>query len=146
MLSSVIAWLCERGSGVASPYHGHGFGSSGRVAGKGQPAVDPNGCFTRRAADGMRSATHVGWNHPQTAHLNLDAGITWLYRVACLNPATSHVLREWDLPRATDLELRADLLSIFRAKNATTDANPLSRRSRRWRDASARRFRCEVSP
>ena len=51
-------------------------------------------------------ATHVGWNHPQTAHLTLDAGITWLYRVACLNPATSQVLREWDRRGVHDVELR----------------------------------------
>ena len=61
-------------------------------------------------------ATHVGWNHPQTAHLTLDAGITWLYRVACLNPATSQVLREWDRRGVHDVELRADLLTIFRGE------------------------------
>ena len=61
---------------------------------KGSPLLI-HGCFTRAVPMGCL-ATHVAWNHPRTAHLTLDAGITWLHRVAGLNPATSHVLREWD--------------------------------------------------
>jgi hypothetical protein len=59
-------------------------------------------------------ATHVAWNHPRTAHLTLDAGITWLHRVARLNPATSYVIREWDCRGSQDWEVRSDLLAIFR--------------------------------
>src|SRR4051794_35157304 len=61
-------------------------------------------------------ATHAAWSHPQTCHLVQDAGITWLARVACLNPATSLVIREWDRRGAQDFELRADLIAEFRAE------------------------------
>jgi hypothetical protein len=81
---------------------------------KGSPLL-VSGCFTKAVPMGCL-ATHVAWNHPKTAHLTLDAGITWLHRVAGLNPATSHVLREWDRRGARDLELRADLLHLFRAE------------------------------
>src|SRR3954465_15446456 len=57
---------------------------------KGSPLLI-HGCFTRAVPMGCL-ATQVAWNHPQTAHLTLDAGITWLHRVAGLNPATSQVL------------------------------------------------------
>src|ERR1700686_3084456 len=63
-------------------------------------------------------ATHVGWNHPQTAHLTLDAGICWLNHVAGLNPATSHVIREWDRVGENDYELRDEILSILKAYKA----------------------------
>jgi hypothetical protein len=59
-------------------------------------------------------ASHLAWHHPRTAHLTLDAGITWLHQVAHLNPATSQVLREWDRRGVRDLELRADLLAVLR--------------------------------
>jgi hypothetical protein len=72
-----------------------------------------HGCFTRAVPMGCL-ATHVAWNHPRTSHLTLDAGITWLHRVAGLNPATSQVLREWDRRGVRDLELRADLLKVLR--------------------------------
>ena len=42
-----------------------------------------HGSFTRVLPMGCL-ATHVGWNHPQTAHLTLDAGICWLNHVAGL--------------------------------------------------------------
>jgi hypothetical protein len=74
-----------------------------------------HGCFTRVVPMGCL-ATQVAWNHPRTAHLTLDAGITWLHHVAGLNPATSHVLREWDRRGVHDLELRADLLAVLRAE------------------------------
>jgi hypothetical protein len=60
-------------------------------------------------------ATHAGWHHPRTAHLTADAGVTWLFRVAGLNPATSHVIRAWDGRGPTDLEFRAELLTELRA-------------------------------
>ncbi|MHB1423783.1 MAG: hypothetical protein ACYC3I_11425 [Gemmataceae bacterium] len=72
-----------------------------------------HGCFTRAIPMGCL-ATHIAWNHPRTRHLTLDAGITWLHHVAALNPATSHVLREWDRRGVHDLEMRADLLALFR--------------------------------
>jgi hypothetical protein len=79
---------------------------------KGSPLLI-HGCFTKAVPMGCL-ATHVGWNHPRTAHLTLDAGINWLHRVAGLNPATSHVLREWDRRGVRDLALRADLVAVFR--------------------------------
>jgi hypothetical protein len=74
-----------------------------------------SGCFTRAIPMGCL-ASHVAWNHPATSHLTLDAGITWLHRVAGLNPATSEVLRSWDLQSIPDLELRADLLHELRTE------------------------------
>ena len=58
---------------------------------KGSPFL-VHGCFTRAVPMGCL-ASHLAWHHPETAHLTLDAGITWLHRVAGLNPATSEVLR-----------------------------------------------------
>lgn len=72
-----------------------------------------HGCFTRAIPMGCL-ATHVAWNHPETAHLNQDAGIMWLHHVAGLNPATSHVLREWDRCGVRDLSVRQELLEVFR--------------------------------
>jgi hypothetical protein len=72
-----------------------------------------HGCFTRAVPMGCL-ATHVAWNHPRTQHMNVDAGITWLHRVAGLNPATSLVIREWDIRGVHDLELRTDLLAELR--------------------------------
>jgi hypothetical protein len=71
-----------------------------------------HGCFTRAVPMGCL-ATHAAWHHPCTSHLTQDAGITWLHRVAGLNPATSVVLREWDRRGTRDLTLRADLLAVF---------------------------------
>ena len=94
---------------------------------KGSPLLI-HGCFTRAVPMGCL-ATHAAWNHPQTAHLTLDAGITWLHRVAGLNPATSHVIREWDGCGCHNWEVRADLLTHF--KDARSErrqvAQPASR-------------------
>ena len=54
---------------------------------KGSPLLI-SGCFTRAIPMGCL-ASQVAWNHPDTDHLNVDAGITWLHQVAGLNPATS---------------------------------------------------------
>src|SRR5262245_57969388 len=70
------------------------------------------GCFLKAVPMGCL-ATHAAWNHPKTAHLTQDAGINWLARVACLNPATSRVIREWDSRGVHDLDLRADLIAEF---------------------------------
>lgn len=88
-----------------------------------------HGCFTRAVPMGCL-ATHIAWHHPRTRHLTLDAGISWLHRVAGLNPATSHVLREWDRRGVHDLELRADLLIFFRKEQRL-------RRSRQSAEAAA---------
>jgi hypothetical protein len=72
-----------------------------------------HGSFTRVLPMGCL-ATHVGWNHPQTAHLTLDAGICWLNHVAGLNPATSHVVREWDRVGENDYELRDEILTLLK--------------------------------
>src|SRR5262249_3837980 len=74
---------------------------------KGSPLLI-HGCFTRAVPMGCL-ASHAAWHHPCTRHLTQDAGISWLHRVARLNPATSHVLREWDRRGANDWELRAEL-------------------------------------
>jgi hypothetical protein len=77
-----------------------------------------HGCFTKAAPMGCL-ASHAAWHHPRTAHLNQDAGISWLHRVAGLNPATSRVLREWDSRGADDLDLRTELLNLFRKESQT---------------------------
>lgn len=72
-----------------------------------------HGSFTRAVPMGCL-ATHAAWNHPRTAHLTLDAGICWLNHVAGLNPATSHVIREWDRCAGYDFEVRSQLLAVFK--------------------------------
>lgn len=72
-----------------------------------------HGSFTRALPMGCL-ATHIAWNHPQTAHLTLDAGICWLNRVAGLNPATSHVVRDWDRFGGGDYTFRTELLAILK--------------------------------
>src|SRR5712692_7309152 len=79
---------------------------------KGSPLLI-HGCFTRAVPIGCL-ATHAAWNHPRTTHLTVDAGITWLHRVAGLNPATSYVIREWDCRGSQNWEVRSELLAIFR--------------------------------
>jgi hypothetical protein len=71
------------------------------------------GCFTKAVPMGCL-ATHIAWNHPSTAHLTFDAGISWMNRVAGLNPATSHVIRDWDCSGPYNLETRGELLGLFR--------------------------------
>ncbi len=76
-----------------------------------------HGCFTKAVPMGCL-ATHAAWHHPRTAHLTQDAGICWLYQVAGLNPATSHVIREWDLRGAHDWAMRAALLEALKEGRA----------------------------
>lgn len=77
-----------------------------------------SGCFTKAIPMGCL-ASHIAWNHPETAEHTVDAGITWLHRVAGLNPATSRVLREWDLRGGgADLGLRQALLSEMRREQS----------------------------
>jgi hypothetical protein len=77
-----------------------------------------HGCFTRAVPMGCL-ATHIAWHHPATAHLTVDAGISWMNRVAHLNPATSHVIREWDGCLPQNWELRAELLALLTAERQT---------------------------
>ena len=83
---------------------------------KGSPLLI-HGSFTRAVPMGCL-ATHIAWNHPHTAHLTMDAGICWLHSVAGLNPATSHVVREWDRACNNHFEIRADLLEAFKEVRA----------------------------
>ena len=84
---------------------------------KGSPLLI-HGSFTRAVPMGCL-ATQVAWHHPVTAHLTLDAGICWLHHVAGLNPATSHVIREWDRCGVSDYELRETLLVEFKEHRKT---------------------------
>lgn len=86
---------------------------------KGSPLLI-HGCFSKAVPMGCL-ATHVAWNHPQTACYTVDAGINWLHRVAGLNPATSCVIREWDRRGAQDFEMRTDLIAVFRAERCRRD-------------------------
>jgi hypothetical protein len=86
---------------------------------KGSPLLI-HGCFTKAASMGCL-ATHIAWHHPQTAHLNVDAGVAWLTRIAGLNPATSYVIREWDCRGPRDWALRNDLLQVFLAERKNRD-------------------------
>jgi hypothetical protein len=79
------------------------------------------GCFEKALPMGCL-ATHAAWHHPQTAHLDYDAGIAWLACVAGLNPATSHVIREWDRVGPRDWALRHTLLTELRAEQAARRA------------------------
>jgi hypothetical protein len=91
---------------------------------KGSPLLI-HGCFTRALPMGCL-ATHAAWNHPRTAHLTLDAGVTWLNRIAGLNPATSHVIREWDGKGAQSWEVRSELLHHFKAEQQRRQTPPNS--------------------
>ena len=84
-----------------------------------------HGCFTRAIPMGCL-ASHVAWNHPETAHLTQDAGIMWLHHVAGLNPATSNVLREWDRCGVGDLSMREDLLAAFREEKERRQGSTVS--------------------
>lgn len=77
-----------------------------------------HGTFTRCVPLGC-IASHIAWHHPETRHLNVEAGITWLTRVARLNPATSKVLLAWDRRGAIDWDLRAALLDACEHEQRT---------------------------
>jgi len=87
-----------------------------------------HGCFTKAMPMGCL-ATHAAWHHPFTAHLTLDAGITWLYHVAGLNPATSHIIKEWDRRGSQDWELRSDLLGYFKQERDARQAKSRKKRT-----------------
>src|SRR5438874_3838129 len=77
-----------------------------------------HGCFTKALPMGCL-ATHAAWHHPRTAHLTVEAGINWLHLVAGLNPATSKVIREWDTAGREGVEVRFELLQLFKEARAT---------------------------
>ena len=81
---------------------------------KGSPLL-VHGCFTRAMPQGCL-ASHIAWHHPQTESLQHDAGIRWLTRVAKLNPATSEVVRAWDVSGINDWPFRSALLEACKAE------------------------------
>lgn len=85
-----------------------------------------HGAFTRAVPMGCL-ASHIAWNHSETAHLQTDAGVIWLCRVAKLNPATSNLILAWDQAGVGDFELRTSLLCAC-----------LDEKVRRGRDESCR--------
>ena len=94
---------------------------------KGSPML-LSGRFTAALPRGCL-ASHIAWHHPAVAHRTLDAGILWLTRVARLNPATSHVIREWDRRGSNDWQLRADLLAALKEEHQARQApRPAARR------------------
>lgn len=87
-----------------------------------------HGCFTKAVPMGCL-ATHAAWHHPRTTRLMQEAGVTWLNRVAGLNPATSLVVRAWDRSGIHDLEVRSELLSAFRQEQLRRrEAKPRAQR------------------
>jgi len=88
-----------------------------------------HGSFTRAIPMGCL-ATHIGWNHPETDHLTMDAGICWLNHVAGLNPATSHLIREWDRSCSTAYETRAEILRHFKQERDARRGIAPAQRSR----------------
>jgi len=99
----------------------HGLTHLADLLEKGSPFLI-HGSFTRAVPQGCL-ATHIAWNHPRTTHLTQEAGNMWLMHVAGLNPATSHVIREWDRASCNDFEVRAELLHLVREEkeNRTTE-------------------------
>ncbi len=79
---------------------------------KGSPLLI-HGSFAQTIPMGCL-ASHIAWNHPQTAKLTRDAGVVWLNRVVGVNPATSHVIRAWDSCGRCDWQVRADLLAVLK--------------------------------
>jgi hypothetical protein len=96
---------------------------------KGSPLL-LSGRFTAALPRGCL-ATHIAWHHPAVGHRTLDAGVLWLTRIAGLNPATSHVIREWDRRCPQEWGFRNDLLAMFReeqsARSARRPAEPTRR-------------------
>jgi hypothetical protein len=84
---------------------------------KGSPLL-LSGRFTEALPRGCL-ATHIAWHHPAVTHRTTDAGILWLSRIAGLNPATSHVIREWDRHCPQDWGFRSELLALLREERAS---------------------------
>jgi hypothetical protein len=85
-----------------------------------------HGAFTRAMPMGCL-ASHIAWNHPNTRHLNHEAGVVWLTKVAGLNPATSSVILAWDAAGRGDFELRSRLLDACReGRSAAAEPEPVA--------------------
>jgi hypothetical protein len=95
---------------------------------KGSPMLI-HGSFSRAFPMGCL-ATHIAWNHPATAQLTMDAGICWLNRIAGLNPANSHVVREWDQAVESNWEVRTDLLEEIKNYRASRQPEPIRKKRR----------------
>ena len=80
-----------------------------------------HGAFSKSCALGCL-ATHVAWHHPETSHLNEEAGVRWLTHIAKLNPATSAVIMAWDRAGIADWELRGQLIKAIREELEARDA------------------------
>ncbi|HTK74219.1 MAG TPA: hypothetical protein VL371_03115 [Gemmataceae bacterium] len=94
---------------------------------KGSPLL-VSGRFTGAAAMGCL-ATHIGWHDTAVGHRSDDAGILWLTRVARLNPATSHVIREWDRHGPQEWTFRADVLALLREEQTRRSARLVAPRA-----------------
>jgi hypothetical protein len=94
---------------------------------KGSPLL-VSGRFTGAAAMGCL-ATHIGWHDAAVGHRTDDAGILWLTRVARLNPATSHVIREWDRHGPQEWTFRAEVLALLRDEQTQRAARPTAHRA-----------------
>ena len=90
------------------------------LLGKGNPLLI-HGAFTRLMPMGCL-ASHIAWNHPRTRDLDHEAGVTWLTKVAGLNPALSDVILAWDRVGNADLDLRADLYDACITEQARRSA------------------------
>jgi hypothetical protein len=86
-----------------------GLGRVTELLAKASPLLI-HGAFAKAVPQGCL-ASHVAWNHPRTRHLDHEAGVCWLSRVAGLNPATSRVVLAWDQGGVADYDLRTALLS-----------------------------------
>ncbi|HJZ54190.1 MAG TPA: hypothetical protein VKE74_04500 [Gemmataceae bacterium] len=82
-----------------------------------------HGAFTRAMPMGCL-ASHIAWNHHETCHLQHEAGVLWLSRVAKLNPATSAVILAWDRAGVGDFELRSGLLAACVEEKGRRAATP----------------------
>jgi hypothetical protein len=89
---------------------------------KGSPLL-LSGRFTEAVPRGCL-ATHIAWHHPAVAHRTADAGVLWLTRIAGLNPATSHVIREWDRRCPQEWSFRNELLALLRQERSARSARP----------------------
>jgi hypothetical protein len=79
-----------------------------------------HGAFTKAMPMGCL-ATHIAWNHNRTQHLQYDAGVIWLSKIAKLNPATSHLILAWDQAGRNNFELRTALLAECQAERSRRD-------------------------
>ena len=86
-----------------------GLGRLIDLLGKASPLLI-HGAFTRAMPMGCL-ASHIAWNHPETCHLDQEAGAVWLSKVAGLNAATSSLIVAWDFSGNANFDLRSELLA-----------------------------------